>query len=447
MTNRREFIKKVTASGIGLSAGGLSFGSTTAKSYASIVGANERIRMAVMGTNGRGAGMAKQFAQQKNTEVILVCDVEEKALAKGVKKVTEAGGHPKTEKDIRKVLENKDVDGLLITAPDHWHAPATIMACQAGKHVYCEKPCSHNPQEGELSIQAARKYNRIVQVGAQRRSWPVLMEGIQKLHEGIIGRVYMAKSWYTNNRASIGFGKQIPVPETLDFDLWQGPAPRKAYKSNLIHYNWHWFWHWGTGEALNNGTHEIDVIRWGLGVDYPTYVSSEGGRYRFMDDWETPDTQLINIKFGNNCIVTWEGRSCNSVNSEGRDRGVIFYGENGMMETGGNSYRIFDLKNKLVEEKTSKDIIDGRDPSSPSANLDAVHIADFLNAVRNGSKPNGDIEELHKSTLLVQLGNIAWRTGHRLNIDPSNGHIIHDPEAEHLWSRTYEPGWELSKYL
>lgn len=447
MTNRREFIKKATASGIGLSVGGLSFGSPSAKSYANIVGANERIHMAVMGTNGRGAGMAKQFAQQKNTDVIVVCDVEEKALAKGVKKVTEAGGHPKTEKDIRKVLENKEVDGLLITAPDHWHAPATIMACQAGKHVYCEKPCSHNPYEGELSIKAARKYNRIVQVGAQRRSWPVLMEGIQKLHEGIIGRVYMAKSWYTNNRGSIGFGKQIPVPETFDFDLWQGPAPRKAYKSNLIHYNWHWFWHWGTGEALNNGTHEIDVIRWGLGVDYPTYVSSEGGRYRFMDDWETPDTQLINIKFGNNCLVTWEGRSCNSANSEGRDRGVIFYGENGMMDTGGNSYHIFDLKNKLVEEKTSKDIIDGRDPSSPSANLDAVHIADFLNAVRSGSKPHGDIEELHKSTLLVQLGNIAWRTGHRLNIDPSNGHIINDSEAEHLWSRTYEPGWELSKYL
>ncbi|RHJ86709.1 Gfo/Idh/MocA family protein [Parabacteroides sp. AM08-6] len=447
MTNRREFIKKAAASGIGLSIGGLSFGATSAKSYANIVGANEKINMAVMGTNGRGAGMAKQFAKQKNVDVIIVCDVEEKALAKGVKNVEEAGGHPKTEKDIRKVLENKDVDGLLITAPDHWHAPATIMACQAGKHVYCEKPCSHNPHEGELSIKAARKYNRIVQVGAQRRSWPVLMEGIQKLHEGIIGRVYMAKSWYTNNRGSIGFGKQISVPTTLDFDLWQGPAPRKAYKSNLIHYNWHWFWHWGTGEALNNGTHEIDVIRWGLGVDYPTYVSSEGGRYRFMDDWETPDTQLINIKFGNNCLVTWEGRSCNSANSEGRDRGVIFYGENGMMDTGGNSYRIFDQKNKLVEEKTSKDIIDGRDPSSPSANLDAVHIADFLDAIRNGSKPHGDIEELHKSTLLVQLGNIAWRTGHRLNIDPSNGHIINDPEAEHLWSRTYEPGWELSKYL
>lgn len=447
MTNRREFIKKAAASGIGLSIGGMSFGATSAKNYAKIVGANDRINMAVMGTNGRGAGMAKSFAKQKNTEVIIVCDVEEKALAKGVKNVTEAGGKPKTEKDIRKVLENKDIDGLLITAPDHWHAPATIMACQAGKYVYCEKPCSHNPNEGELSLKAARKYNRVVQVGAQRRSWPVLMEGIQKLHEGVIGRVYMAKAWYTNRRGSIGFGKQVPVPPTLDFDLWQGPAPRKAYKDNLLHYNWHWFWHWGTGEALNNGTHEIDVIRWGLGVDYPTAVSSEGGRYRFLDDWETPDTQLINIKFGDKCLVTWEGRSCNSGNSEGRDRGVIFYGENGIMDTGGNSYRILDLKNKLVEERTSKDIIDGRDPSSPSVGLDAVHIADFLNAIRTGARPHGDIEELHKSTLLVQLGNIAWRTGHRLNIDASNGHIINDPEAEHLWSRTYEPGWELSKYI
>ena len=363
-------------------------------------------------------------------------------MAKGVAAVKKVGGNPKTEKDIRKILEDKNIDAILVTAPDHWHAPATIMACQAGKHVYCEKPCSHNPHEGELSLAAARKYNRVVQVGAQRRSWPGLTEGIEALHNGVIGKVHFAKAWYTNNRKSIGFGKEMPAPSTIDFDLWQGPAPRRSYRDNLIHYNWHWFWHWGTGEALNNGTHEIDVVRWGLGLDFPTAVSSEGGRFRYKDDWETPDTQTIDIRFGDDCLVTWEGRSCNSRDTEGRDRGVIFYGEGGALETGHNGYRIFDMKNKLVKELASKDVIDGRDPNSPSANLDMGHIADFIDAIKTNRRPNGDIEELHKSTLLVQLGNIAWRTGHRLMIDPSNGHIVNDPEAQRLWSRTYEPGWE-----
>jgi predicted dehydrogenase len=439
-TTRRTFIKQVGATGLGMTLGGMSL---SAKSYANIVGANERINVAVMGTNGRGNGMARNFQRINDVNVTFVCDVEEKALAKGMEAVTRAGGSPKAEKDIRKVLENKDLNAVLIAAPDHWHAPATIMACQAGKHVYVEKPCSHNPREGELSIAAARKYNRIVQVGAQRRSWSGVIEGINELRNGIIGRVYFARGWYTNKRVSIGFGKRVPPPANLDFDLWQGPAPRRAYQDNLVHYNWHWFWHWGTGEALNNGTHEMDVIRWGLGVDFPTQVSSEGSRFVFKDDWETPDTQIINLQFGNECLVTWEGRSCNSCNSEGKDRGVIFYGEKGSLETGFNGYRVLDLDNKLVKEVDSKEVIDGRDASSPSANLDAVHIMDFLDAIKNNRRPKGDIAEQHKSTTLVQLGNIAWRTGQRLTIDPSNGHIMNSPEAQALWGRTYEPGWEL----
>ena len=439
MTTRRDFIKKAGATGIGMTMGGLTF---SAKSYANIVGANERFNVAVMGTNGRGAGMARNFQSVKDVEMIYVCEVEEKAAAKGVDAVKKAGGNPKVEKDIRKVLEDKNLDALLITSPDHWHAPATIMACQAGKHVYVEKPCSHNPREGELSIAAARKYKRIVQVGAQRRTWAGLTEGINLLHEGIIGRVYFAKGWYTNRRKSIGFGKQVPVPSTLDFDLWQGPAPRRAYRDNLVHYNWHWFWHWGTGEALNNGTHEIDVIRWGIGRDFPTNVSSEGSRFVFQDDWECPDTQVISLQFGKDCLVTWEGRSCNARNSEGSDRGVIFYGGNGAMETGHNGYRVYDQNNKLIKELDSKEVIDGRNPNSVSDNLDMPHIMDFLDSIKSNRLPKADIAELHKSTTLVQLGNIAWRAGKRLTIDPSNGHILNDAEAQKLWGRTYEPGWE-----
>lgn len=440
-TTRREFLKHAGASGIAISIGGLGF---SAKSYANIIGANERVNMAVMGTNGRGAGMARNFQRFKDVDMIYVCDVETNALEKGIKAVKEVGGTPKAIKDIRKVLEDKNLDGLLITAPDHWHAPATIMACKAGKHVYVEKPCSHSPREGELMIEAARKYNKIVQVGAQRRSWPALTQGIKELHDGAIGNVYFARGWYTNKRKSIGFGKQVTVPANLDFELWQGPAPRRPYQDNLVHYNWHWFWNWGTGEALNNGTHEIDVIRWGLGVDFPTKVSSEGARFAFKDDWETPDTQVINLQFGEKCLVTWEGRSCNSRDSEERGRGVVFYGETGAMETGHNGYRIFDLDNKLVKEIDSKDVIDGRDPSSPSASLDRVHIDDFLDAIKNNRLPNADISELHKSTTLVQLGNIAWRAGKSIDIDPSNGHILNTPEAQALWSREYEPGWELT---
>ena len=438
-TSRRTFIKQVGATGLGMTLGGLSF---SARSYANIVGANERINIAVMGTNGRGASMARSFQNIANANVTWICDVEEVALAKGVEAVKGAGGAPKTEKDIRKVLVQKDVDALFCAAPDHWHTPATIMACQAGKHVYVEKPLSHNPREGELAIAAARKYNRIVQVGAQRRSCTRIIEGIKELQNGIIGRVYFAKCWYTNRRISIGFGKRVAPPATLDFDLWQGPAPRRAYQDNLIHYNWHWFWHWGTGEALNNGTHEIDVIRWGLALDFPTQVSSEGARFAFHDDWETPDTQTINLQFGKDCLVTWEGRSCNSVNSEGRDRGVIFYGENGSMETGHDGYRVLDQRNRVVKEVDSNEVVDGRDTTSPSVGMDTMHIIDFLDAINNNRRPNADVSDLHKSTTLVQLGNIAWRTGQRLTIDPSSGHILNSPEAQALWSRTYEPGWE-----
>ena len=439
-TSRRTFIKQVGATGLGMTLGGLTF---SAGSYANIIGANERVNVAIMGTNGRGAGMARSFQNIPEANVAIICDVEETALNKGVESTKRAGGNPKTEKDIRKVLTMKDIDAVYIAAPDHWHSPAAIMACQAGKHVYVEKPLSHNPREGELAIAAARKYNRIVQVGAQRRSCTRIMEGIKELQNGIIGRVYFARGWYTNRRVSIGFGKKVPPPANLDFDLWQGPAPRRAYQDNLIHYNWHWFWHWGTGEALNNGTHEIDVIRWGLALDFPTQVSSEGARFAFQDDWETPDTQIINMQFGKDCLVTWEGRSCNSVNSEGRDRGVIFYGENGSMETGHDGYRILDQRNKVVKEVDSKEVVDGRDTTSPNVGMDTMHIMDFLDAIKNNRRPHADVSELHKSTTLVQLGNIAWRTGQRLTIDPSSGHILNSPEAQALWSRTYEPGWEV----
>lgn len=440
--SRRNFIKNMVATTSLITVGGIGTG-FSAKSYNRIIGANDRITVAVMGTNGRGAGMARNFAQQKNTEVIYICDVEDNALAKGINAVNRVTNNPpKAEKDIRVVLNDKQVDAMLLAPPDHWHAPATIMSCVAGKHVYIEKPLSHNPREGELAVEAARKYNRVVQMGSQRRSWDILTQGINELKNGAIGNVYMAKTWYTNNRKSIGTGKEIAVPSNLNYELWQGPAPRRPLKDNLIHYNWHWFWHWGTGEALNNGTHEIDVARWGLGIDYPSKVASVGGRYHFNDDWETPDTQIITFECEKGASVIWEGRSCNGTLVEGEDRGVIFYGENGSMRTGGNSFAIYDLKGTLVKELKSNIVIDGRDTSSPAAALDNVHIDNFLKCIREGGKLNADVEVGHKSTLWVQLGNISQRVGRLLNINQENGHIIDDKDAMKLWGRDYEKGWE-----
>jgi predicted dehydrogenase len=440
---RREFIKKASACAAAVSVGAILPG-FSARSYRSILGANEKIMVAAMGVNSRGLAVATNFAAQKNAEVLYVCDVDSRAADKcidAVQKIQQK--RPSASPDFRKALEDKNLDALIVTAPDHWHAPAALLACAAGKHVYLEKPCSHNPAEGELVVKAAEKYKRVLQMGNQRRSWPNVVAAIKELHGGIIGRPYFAKAWYSNNRASIGRGKEVEVPSWLNYELWQGPAPRQPYRDNLIHYNWHWFWNWGTGESLNNGTHMVDLARWGLGVEYPVRVSSAGGRYRYQDDWQTPDTQVINLEFDNNSAITWEGRSCNGRSIEENTAGTMFYGENGsLLIESGNSYKIYDLKNKLVKEVKNDFTTDARNTADPSQELDALHIQNFFDGIRKGTKLASDIKGGHQSTLLMQLGNIALRSGRTLNIDPKNGHILNDKEAMKYWSREYQPGWE-----
>jgi predicted dehydrogenase len=442
-SSRRNFIKKTGTAAAVVSIGGILPG-FSASQYKNIIGSNEKITAACMGVNSRGLAVGTNFASQKECEVMYVCDVDSRAADKcidAIEKIQQK--KPKAEPDFRKALEDKNLDVLIVTAPDHWHAPAAILACAAGKHVYLEKPCSHNPNEGEILVKAANKHKRVLQMGNQRRSWPNVAAGIAEVHAGAIGRPYYAKTWYTNNRASIGIGKEVEVPSWLNYDLWQGPAPRMAYKDNLIHYNWHWFWNWGTGEALNNGTHMVDLARWGLGVEYPTRVNSSGGRYRYQDDWQTPDTQVINLEFSNNTMISWEGRSCNGKSTEGSSVGVIFYGETGsLLIESGNSYKIFDLKSKLIKDVKNNFVVDARNLADPAQELDALHIQNFFDAIKKGGKLNSDIVGGHQSTLLVQLGNIAQRTGRTLNTDPSNGHILNDKEAMKLWSREYEKGWE-----
>lgn len=436
--NRRKFIQTsaVVGAGVLVSPNLFAFKGSPA----------EKIVVGVMGTNSRGFFLATMFAKMPDVEVGYICDVDSKVLEKTVAEIEKlTGKKPKGFTDIRKMLEEKDLDALVIAAPDHWHAPAALMAVKAGKHVYVEKPCSHSPAEGEILVQAAQKYNKLIQMGSQRRSFPRVVEAMNELHNGIIGKVYFAKGWYANNRKPIGFGKKVAAPAHLDFELWQGPAPRRSYQDNLVHYNWHWFWNWGTGEALNNGTHELDVMRWGMGVDFPTKVTSIGGRYAYKDDWETPDTQTITYEFANGSAILWEGRSCNGHPVEGAGRGTIFYGDKGTMTIpGGDDYKVYDLDNKLVKEvKTNLQEATRTNTMGMGELLDSQIIMNFLDSIRGKTKLTAPISEGHKSTLLPQLGNIAYRVGRTLNCDPTNGHVLKDKEAMKLWSREYEKGWEM----
>lgn len=442
--SRRDFVRKTVVGTTALTVGGVLPG-FNARSYGRIMGANNKIVVSMMGVNSRGKALARNFSVQKNCEVAHICDVDSRAIVACAEAIKDRQSLvPAGFEDFRKSLESKDIDALVIAAPDHWHAPASLLAMQAGKHVYVEKPCSHNPREGEILVEAAARYKKVIQMGNQRRSWPNVARAIREIKDGVIGNVYFGKGWYTNNRGPIGSGKPADVPGWLNWDLWQGPAPRKAFKDNYLHYNWHWFWHWGTGEALNNGTHMIDLLRWGLEVDYPVRVSSNGGRFRYRDDWETPDTQVINLDFDKGVSMSWEGRSCNGKQVEGSSVGVVFYGEKGsVLIPSGNSFTLFDLQGKVVKVVNDEYKVDPRDLSNPSEQIDALHIKNMFDAIINGSPLNSGVESGHKSTLLVQLGNISQRVGRSLDTDPKNGHILHDREAARLWSRSYEKGWEM----
>jgi predicted dehydrogenase len=432
---RRKFIKDASLTTAGLTIINFPIFGKNAPS--------NKVVVANMGVNSRGNYLAKSFAGLQNVEVGYICDVEDGAIKKGLDALKNQERKPTVIKDIRKLLEQKDFDALVIAAPDHWHTPAAIMGVKAGKHVYVEKPVGHNPREGELTSEAYHKYGKHIQMGNQRRSFPTLQQAVKSVREGVIGDVYMAKAWYTAARPGIGVGKTIPVPSTLDFELWQGPAPRKEYKDNLVHYNWHWFWNWGTGEACNNGTHEIDCCRWFLGVDFPTKVTSTGGRYAFKDDWQTPDTQIAGFEFGDKANITWEGRSCNNYPVEGSGRGFIIYGTKGsLVNKGGGDYRIYDSKNKLVKEVKEDTPTDANNTVSASGSIEILHFDNFVKTIRGDAKLNSPVDEAAKSVLLCHLANIAQRTGETLICDPKNGHITNSKEGMKLWGRSYEKGWE-----
>jgi predicted dehydrogenase len=420
LLDRRRFLQQTTLAAAGVWA-------TTQFPAVAAESPSRKLIAGVMGLS-RGAAHIEALLALPNVEVAYVCDVDDPRLAAGAKLA--AGKQPKppqTVKDFRRILDDRSVDLLTIAAPNHWHAPATILACAAGKHVYVEKPGSHNAREAELMVEAARKHQRVVQLGTQRRSWPGVREMVEKLRAGAIGRVLYARCYYTSARGSIGRGKPVPVPAGLDYALWQGPAPERPYVDNLVHYNWHWRWHWGGGELANNGVHALDLVRWGLGASYPRRVTFNGGRYHFDDDQETPDTGAAVFDFGGQGVL-WDNSSCLTRAHE-KLPFVAFYGEGGVITQDGPGYTVYDLKGKETARGSG-------------AGGDVVHFANFLSAIRDGTRLNADIADGQKSTLLCHLGNIAYRTGHTLHTDPNTGRILNDRQAAKLWSREYRKGWE-----
>ena len=437
MTTRREFLKGLAIGSAGLAAAGWD-----ARSYARILGANERVHFAIIGLHGRGYAHLDSLRQCGDALVTHVCDADGHELDKFAAAAEKAiGGKPAAVKDFRRILESKDVDAITIATPEHWHAPMAIAALQAGKHVYVEKPCSHNPREGELLVEAQRKYGKLVQMGNQQRSSEHTIEIVGKIRGGLIGRPYFGKAWYSNTRASIGVGKTVPVPEYLDWELWQGPAPWRPYKDNIHPYNWHWFWNWGTGETLNNGTHEVDVCRWALGVDYPDTVTASGGRYHFKDDWEFYDTLVTSFAYGDR-MITWEGMSCQGKQYYGRSRGVTIHGTEGTVLVDRDGYQVFSLDDRLLSEYSAQQ---KRSTSQDLQSIDDMttrHFQNLIDGIRTGERLRSPVEEGNVSVTMLQLSNIAWKFDRALRLDARTGRIVGDEAAMAMWGREYEKGWE-----
>lgn len=435
LVTRREFLDTLAVGAAGLAI------SSTAKSYGQILGANDRLNFALIGVRSRAyAHLSALKANKNDARITWVCDVDSNTMKKFASDTErEMGSAPKTDKDFRNILQQKDVDAITIATPDHWHAPMAIAGVETGKHVYVEKPCSHNPAEGALLVEAQKKYGRVVQMGTQQRSSPHTIEIVDKIHNGLIGNAYFAKTWYSNVRKSIGVGKEAPVPAQLDWDLWQGPAPRRPYHDNYQPYNWHWFRNWGTGETLNNGTHEVDVARWALGVDFPKRITASGGRYHFKDDWQFYDTLMTSWEYEDK-MISWECKCCQGMKLYGRDRGAAIQGTTGTVVVDRDGYDLFDLKGNKTDEfrtgkETSSSDLTGRDSMTDR------HFANFIAAIRKGDKLNAPVSIGNVAVTMLQLSNVAWEVNRELRLDPSNGKVLDDKDAMKLWGRDYENGW------
>ena len=388
--------------------------------------AARKLRVAVVGL-GRGMGHVQALLKLPDVEIVYVAEVDPNRLERGLKAVTDKQGSTcKGVKDFRKFLDDKSLDAVFIATPNYWHTPAALLAMQAGKHVYVEKPGSSNPHEAEMIVAASKKYDRIVQMGNQRRTW--MKEAIAALHAGAIGEVRYARTFYYNGRAAIAQGKNL-APADLDTDLWQGPVTDERDMTAYRHYDWHWLWHWGNGELGNNGVHHLDILRWGLRVDYPTRVTYNGGRYWHDDKQETPDTGTAVFDCGK-VGMEWVQSSSHPRSAEKPLGECLFYGEGGTFAISGSAWTVYDSKGVKVSE--------GKGPGGG----DAAHIGNFLDTLRGTAQLNSPIVEGQKSAMLCHLGNIAYRTNTVVLVDPKTGKLLNNPAGEKLWQRQYRQGWE-----
>ena len=446
MTKRRDFIKKSVLGTAGLAIGGMGFNS---KSYASIIGSNERINLAVIGIRGQGRGHINKWCTLKdnrNVRLKTICDVDEQFFSERSKIVLdETGVKPLTEWDMRKVFDDKEIDAVSFATPNHWHALGTIWACQTGKHIYVEKPCCHNIFEGRKMIEAARKYNVRVQVGFQNRSINNVMEAIKFMHDGGIGDVYMARGLCIKPRDSFGIAKDSMPPATLHYDLWLGPAPYRRYNEKKGHYNWHWFWDTGNGDTGNQGPHQFDIARWGLNKnEHPVSVYSTGGVYGIDPDecaQETPNTQSSLFKYNDGKMLEFEtrGRYSNDESSLGIRIGNMFYGTEGYLEIKGGTWKAFRKREKepFTGSKTGEE--KQIDPTFRVAPGGTEHYANFIDAIRSGNSSDlhCDIREGFYSSALPHLANISYRLGRELKFMGDYEKFTNDPEADTMLKRRY----------
>jgi predicted dehydrogenase len=389
--------------------------------------ANEKIGLAVLGLHGRGKDLLKGFSSFADVEIAYLCDPDLSVASKARALLPEKHKRePKLVQDMRKVFADRNVHAVAVATPDHWHALATVWACQAGKHVYVEKPISHNLVEGRRMVEAARKHERVVQVGTQRRSGAYLARAAEFIRAGKLGKVPFARAWIAGHRKTIGKKADGKPPAGVDYDLWLGPAPERAFNPNRFHYNWHWFWDYGTGELGNNGIHGLDVIRWLLNLDAPGRITSGGGKLFYDDDQQTPDTQITTFDFAGTSVV-WEHRIWAKTGLRNQSFGIELVGEKGTL--------VIDDKGWHVEN--------GPEVSEKADSVERPHLLNFLDCIRDGKRPAADVEEGHKSTRLCHLGNIAFRLGRTLRFDAAMETIIGDDEATGMLRRTYRKGFEM----
>ncbi len=392
--------------------------------------AGRKLRVAVVAL-GRGLGHVQALLTLPDVEITYIAEVDPKRLASGAKTISaKQSSICEAVTDFRRILDDKTVDAVFIATPNFWHTPAALLAMQAGKHVYVEKPGSQNPHEAEMIVAAQKKYGRVVQMGNQRRTW--MKEAIEALHGGAIGSTKFGRAFYYNKRGAIGKGA-LKAADDLDWNLWQGPVPDDAQHNikEYAHYDWHWLWHWGNGELGNNGIHTLDILRWGLQAEYAERITYLGNRYWYEDKQETPDTGTAIYDFGKKGGCEWVQSSCHPRNAEKPLAEIVFYGEGGTMAISRDSWIIFDPNGKETGKGKGK------------GGGDAAHIGNFIEAIRGNAKLNSPIEEGQKSTMMCHLGNIAYRTNTIVRCDPATGKMIGNPEGEKLWQRReYRKGFE-----